>query len=79
MTQPTAAPFTCSVAWVGEALHGDVNHPHINGQGWGRRFDSGGGSTTNQQLRPGPAIDLLRGQEPATAFAREFASPTCAL
>ena len=30
-TQPSAAPFTCSVAWVGEAAHGDVNHPHING------------------------------------------------
>jgi hypothetical protein len=30
-TQPSAAPFTCSVAWVGEAAHGDVNHPSING------------------------------------------------
>src|SRR5512133_1020026 len=24
-TQPSAAPFTCAVAWVGEAAHGDVN------------------------------------------------------
>jgi hypothetical protein len=38
-TQPRAAPrpqhstvaLTCSVAWGGEALHGDVSHPHING------------------------------------------------
>jgi hypothetical protein len=30
-TQPSAAPFTCSVAWVDEVVHGDVNHPHING------------------------------------------------
>ena len=26
-----AAPFICSVAWVGEVVHGDVNHPHIDG------------------------------------------------
>ena len=79
MTQPTAAPFTCSVAWVGEALHGDVNHPHIHGKDGVAGSIPAGGSATNQQLRPGPAIDLLRGQEPATAFAREFASPTCVL
>jgi hypothetical protein len=30
-TRPSAAPYTRSVAWVGEALHRDVNHPHING------------------------------------------------
>jgi hypothetical protein len=30
-TQASAAPFTCSVAWVGEVVHGDVNHPRING------------------------------------------------
>src|SRR5215203_2681366 len=31
INQPSAAPFTCSVAWVGEVVHGDVNHPSING------------------------------------------------
>jgi hypothetical protein len=30
-TQPSAAPFTCSVAWVGEVVHGDVKYPSING------------------------------------------------
>jgi len=30
-TRPSAAPVTCSVAWVDEAAHGDLNHPHING------------------------------------------------
>jgi hypothetical protein len=30
-TQPSAAPFTCSVAWVDEVVHGDVNYPSING------------------------------------------------
>jgi hypothetical protein len=34
--QRSAAPFTCAVAWVDEVVHGDVNHPHINGmQGQG--------------------------------------------
>ena len=28
-THPLAAPFTCSVAWVGEVVHGDVNHPSL--------------------------------------------------
>ena len=27
-----SAAFTCAVAWVGEVLHGDVNHPHIDGK-----------------------------------------------
>src|SRR5215216_1000460 len=26
-----AAPFTCSVAWISEVVHGDVNYPSING------------------------------------------------
>src|SRR5215208_2922364 len=30
-TQPSAAPLSCAVAWVGEVAHGHVNHPHING------------------------------------------------
>ena len=30
-TRLSAALLTCSVAWVGEAAHGDVNHPRING------------------------------------------------
>jgi hypothetical protein len=30
-TQPSAAPNTCSIAWVGEVMHGDVNSPRING------------------------------------------------
>src|SRR4029453_96617 len=31
-TRSPAAPFTCSVAWVSEAVRGDVNPPHINGR-----------------------------------------------
>ncbi len=30
-TQPSTTPLTCSVAWVGEVMHGVVNHPSING------------------------------------------------
>jgi hypothetical protein len=30
-TRPSAASLACSVAWVGEVMCGDVNHPHING------------------------------------------------
>jgi hypothetical protein len=29
--RPSAASLACSVAWVGEVVRGDVNHPHING------------------------------------------------
>ena len=31
-TQPSAAPFTCSVTWVGEVVHGDVKHLSIDGK-----------------------------------------------
>jgi hypothetical protein len=31
-TQPSAAPSTCSVAWVGEAVHGVVKYPRIDGK-----------------------------------------------
>jgi hypothetical protein len=51
MTQPSAAPFTCSVAWVGEVVHGDVNHPHINGM-QGVRGSNPLSSTPGQ--RPSP-------------------------
>jgi hypothetical protein len=30
-TRRSAAPFTCSVAWVGEVTHGHVNHHSISG------------------------------------------------
>jgi hypothetical protein len=40
-TRSLAAPFTCSVAWVGEVVHGDVNQPSINGmQGSGVQIPS---------------------------------------
>src|SRR5215207_3109589 len=57
-TQPTAAPYTCSVAWVGEALHGDVNHPHINGMQGVRGSNPLSSTTTTPQVsitaRPSP-------------------------
>jgi hypothetical protein len=52
-TQPSAAPFTCSVAWVGEAAHGDVNHPHINGM-QGVRGSNPLSSTPGQRPSQGP-------------------------
>ena len=65
-TQPSAAPFTCSVAWVDEVVHGDVNYPHINGskgsgvkspqlhqaQRIGRTPDQGHLSADCQQITP---------------------------
>ena len=60
--QPRIAPrldprqrFTCSVAWVGEVAHGDVNHRRIDGKDGVAGSIPAEGSTTNHQLRPGPA------------------------
>jgi hypothetical protein len=44
-TQPSAAPFTCSVVWVGEVVHGDVNHPRIDGKDGVAGSIPAGGST----------------------------------
>ena len=49
--QPSAAPFNCSVAWVGEMAHGDVNHPSINGM-QGVRGSHPLSSTTGQRAFP---------------------------
>jgi hypothetical protein len=38
-----------------------------------------GGSTTTPQVRPSTRPDLSCDEDPATAFAREFATPTCTL
>jgi hypothetical protein len=42
----SAAPFTCLVAWVGEVVRCDVNHPHINGM-------QGVRGSNSPQLHPG--------------------------
>jgi hypothetical protein len=72
-------PSTCAVVWAWRARPGRVNPRCIDGKDRVAGSIPAGGSSTNQQVRLGPATDLSRGQEPATAFAREFASPTCAL
>ena len=46
-----------------------ANRPRI--ERWGRRFDSGGGST-HPQLRPGLASALLHGKAPVQPFARDL-------
>jgi hypothetical protein len=49
-----AGPPTCAVAWAREVLHGVVNRPRIDGKDGVAGSIPAGGSTTNQQLRPGP-------------------------
>jgi hypothetical protein len=43
--QPSTAPFTCPVAWVGEAAHVDVNHRRIDGKDGVAGSIPAGGST----------------------------------
>ena len=76
-TQPSAAPATCSVAWVGKVAQGHVNRPRIDGKDGVAGSIPAGGSTRTPQVRPGVAPGLSRDQEPATAFAREFARLSC--
>ena len=45
-----AAPFTCSVAWVDEVVHGDANHPSINGMQGVRGGSDPLSSTPGQRL-----------------------------
>jgi hypothetical protein len=44
-SHPSAASFTCSVAWVGWVAHGDVNSPSINGKDGVAGSIPAGGST----------------------------------
>jgi hypothetical protein len=62
-TQPSAAPFTCSVAWVGEVAHGDVNHPHINGKDGVAGSIPAGGST-----KPMTSADVGRQSSRVTLY-----------
>ena len=74
-TQPSTVLLTCAVVRERAVLHGVMNDPRIDGKDGVAGSIPAGGSTTNQQARPRPATNLPCGQEPATAFAREFASP----
>ena len=75
--QPSVAPLTCSVAWVGEVVHGDVNHPHINGM-QGVRGSNPLSSTAFHQAKrckqqpwpaPQPLTEPIR-QDPLASMAR---------
>jgi hypothetical protein len=84
-THPHAAPRshswkrlpTCAIVWRRGVLHSVVNHRRIDGKDGVAGSIPAGGSTTNPQLRPGATPGLSRDQEPATAFAREFARLSC--
>jgi hypothetical protein len=60
--RPTAnlwtATLTCAAVWAREVLRGLVNHPSINGKDGVAGSIPAGGSTPNQQLRPGTTPGL---------------------
>src|SRR5919106_5681446 len=58
-TQPLAGPPTCAVVWGREVLHGVVNHRRIDGKDGVAGSIPAGGSTPNQQARPGTTRGLL--------------------
>jgi hypothetical protein len=73
-TRSLAAPFTCSVAWVGEVVHGYVNQPSINGNDGVAGPNSGPGgldksmTRSNRQVRePEPAGLGIRGHDQCSA------------
>jgi hypothetical protein len=59
-TRPSAAPFICSVAWVGEVMHGDMNHPRIDGM-QGVRGSNPLSSTTVRYSNPDPPKSRSKG------------------
>jgi hypothetical protein len=71
-TQPSAAPFTCSVVWVGEVVHGDVNHPRIDGKDGVAGSIPAGGSTQKPQVRQGPSRACGRSGDRQLPFARDL-------
>jgi hypothetical protein len=78
-TQPPAGTSHLAIEWRHEVPHGVVNHPSIDGKDGVAGSIPAGGSTTNQQLRPGLAPGLSRDREPPTAVCQRFTSPTCTL
>jgi hypothetical protein len=63
---PLAVLLTCSVAWVGEVVHGDVNPRRIDGKDGVAGSIPAGGSTTDQQVRPGhqPTCRAAKSRQP---------------
>jgi hypothetical protein len=51
-SRSSAPPFNCSVAWVGEVVDGDVNHPSINGMQGVRGSNPLSSTTIYQRKRP---------------------------
>jgi len=56
---PLTVLLTCAVVWGREVLHGVVSPPRIDGKDGVAGSIPAGGSTTNPQLRPGPAPALF--------------------
>jgi hypothetical protein len=61
-TRPSTAPLTSVVVWAREVLQGVVNSPSIDGKDGVAGSIPAGGSTTNQQARPGPTPGLSHRQ-----------------
>jgi hypothetical protein len=57
-TRSSIAPRTCTVVWPREVLRGVANNPRIDGKDGVAGSIPAGGSTPNQQARPGPAPGL---------------------
>ena len=61
-TQSSAAPLTCADVWRHEVLHGVVNPRRIDGKDGVAGSIPAGGSTPNQQARPGTMPSLFQAQ-----------------
>jgi hypothetical protein len=71
-TQPPAVSFTCAVVWARVVRHGVVNHRRIDGKDGVAGSIPAGGSTPNQQPRPGPAPGLSHTRSAANRHLPEI-------
>jgi hypothetical protein len=73
-TRPSTAPLTSVVVWAHEVVRGVVNLPRIDGKDGVAGSIPAGGSTPNQQLRPGPTPGLFYARRARNAICQRFAS-----
>jgi hypothetical protein len=71
-TRPSTALLTCATVWAREVLRGIVNSPRIDGKDGVAGSIPAGGSTTEQQVRPGPAPGLSHTRSGATRHLPEI-------
>jgi hypothetical protein len=71
-TQPPTGSPTCADVWGRQVVHGVVNHRRIDGKDGVAGSILAGGSTTNQQLRPGLVLACGMPESREPPLAREL-------